>query len=1551
MIRTAALVLCLFIPIAPVWANAIAQHYLGSNEQRTLSGVSHLHATPGARYDEAVITLTADARLLQLSASIGRQAHFILPASDYTYTFNTDTGRVDIHIPGITTPILSLPVDRQGLSTRITLANGNTARIQVDANHGFATRLEIEPSARELRFDVVGAVSVLVTDRIAAQANTAPSASARTKETDTPTAPVPVLIFQDDDTKQLQDSERNLRSRAGTSLFVIDARGQLRPGVHYQTDVHVLYTLMSHDSKMLYVALDPGYTANGELDSPGYRSTRALIAEQNCALYAVSLDDNSHTCVDAGYLPVPMTEAFRRAVSDGERKPLQLDREGNLYYLARPFQRIPNNSSGHDFDGATRTAQLRRYHVSSGQLRDLTPDIDTIGQFLVLNDGSLVYTATNTNSLNLVSFVGDRIVTNALTSLTDDNTTLSDVFFTVDESHTVLFGVSAGAEGQKGIQFGQRHPSIPDGRRLKQLNTSLFTSDPTQQPTPSRILMADDGYVYALFRQPNNTLELFRVLPYREDPLVTLPASLQNMDMQISKGYLYYVDVQKHPAGDYADRHIIQVRRLADGHTTALLADSNWQQRYRVFNWRISGDVLTFSAFDNNTTAVVMGEIDTLTVRRTGAPERALELRSLDSALEGVATIRDIEILRPRIPEADYGGNPRLVEVFTHPRNRYSVSLEFSKHMSISDLQSNLRIQAEETGQAVDALMVWQHRAVHLVLDKNPNVADTVALDEGKTYRIEIPQEGVFDRYGWDFNGHSESFTTASEQQLVVSIEAGPGGRVEPASRIVTANEAVSFTITPEPHYQAHVSGCNGQLDGTTYTTGIITESCTIQATFSATNHLVSVKEVTGGSVTPGSRYVNQGGTTSFTLIPYEGFSIAGAQGCGGTLSGTTYTTGPVTQACEISVSFQQESVPTHLVSARAGVGGFITPQTVVVSEGMSAEFTITPSAGFSIDFVNGCDGQRSGTTYTTGPVRGACTVVAGFKQDVPETYLISTQTGTGGTISPTRLSITPGRMASFTITPNTGYTIDLVTGCDGNLRDNLYTTGAITQNCTIVTSFARSTNLPPIPPTLGAVAGDGQVSLSWEAVDEATGYALYYGTNSHIHPSVNNSFIERVELGVMTTYTLSGLSNGVPYYFTLTAVRDGLESDPGPVAGATPLGASGQLGHTLLTDTGINWCANVNTNSLACPVASFPGQDGDFGRDAQARNNTLVKIGAGIAGFDYTKLGADGTPLSIQDQRWIATGSEAQGTHWSCVRDNHTGLTWAVKTTSGLHSTSHTYTWYSPDTGTQDGGTCTDSACDTHALVQAVNTQELCGLQGWRIPERQELRTLVNKGRAVAPRIDVEFFPNVHSGRYWTATPRGTSAWYIDFDNSVEGYSTTNIQQRAMLVHSASPPSSRTETICTFDMPASTPSQDFEVMENGLVYHKTTGLEWQRCAVGQQWDANQGGCVGTATTHTWQAALQLAAETDGWRVPSINELLSIVENCRNSPSINTLMFQGTGSTSRFWSSSPNVNDARFAWFVNFSTGSTAFSTSAGSTQGKGSTQFVRLVRDRQASH
>ena len=74
----------------------------------------------------------------------------------------------------------------------------------------------------------------------------------------------------------------------------------------------------------------------------------------------------------------------------------------------------------------------------------------------------------------------------------------------------------------------------------------------------------------------------------------------------------------------------------------------------------------------------------------------------------------------------------------------------------------------------------------------------------------------------------------------------------------------------------------------------------------------------------------------------------------------------------------------TFSVAATSGAGGGISPSSAVVSNGKTATFTITPSAGYGIGAATGCGGTLAGNVYTTGAISGSCTVSVSFSARGP---------------------------------------------------------------------------------------------------------------------------------------------------------------------------------------------------------------------------------------------------------------------------------------------------------------------------------------------------------------------------------------------------------------------------------------------------------------------------------------------------------------------------------------------------------------------------------------
>jgi hypothetical protein len=124
----------------------------------------------------------------------------------------------------------------------------------------------------------------------------------------------------------------------------------------------------------------------------------------------------------------------------------------------------------------------------------------------------------------------------------------------------------------------------------------------------------------------------------------------------------------------------------------------------------------------------------------------------------------------------------------------------------------------------------------------------------------------------------------------------------------------------------------------------------------------------------------------------------------------------------------------------------------------------------------------------------------------------------------------------------------------------------------------------PPGTPTgLGAAAGNGQVGLSWSAATNTAAYNVYYATS----PGVSKSTATKIPNISSTSTIVTGLTNGVTYYFAVAAINSAGESPLSNEVSATPAlpGAFQQSDlegtwyfNILVNGTGAAWMRGIAT-------------------------------------------------------------------------------------------------------------------------------------------------------------------------------------------------------------------------------------------------------------------------------------------------------------------------------------------------------------------------------------
>jgi hypothetical protein len=186
----------------------------------------------------------------------------------------------------------------------------------------------------------------------------------------------------------------------------------------------------------------------------------------------------------------------------------------------------------------------------------------------------------------------------------------------------------------------------------------------------------------------------------------------------------------------------------------------------------------------------------------------------------------------------------------------------------------------------------------------------------------------------------------------------------------------------------------------------------------------------------------------------------------------------------------------------------------------------------------------------------------------------------------------------------------------------------------------------------------------------------------------------------------------------------------------------------------------------------------------------------------NYVKISEDGSELSVD------------ASEWQCVKDNSSGALWEVKTNNGgLHDKNWAYmhtsnlgengvdprdSWLAKEfacslsPNTEDG-----EYCHTEAYIAAVNSEGYCGRSNWRLPELDELKSLIFcsnkpdeeirngslcgvKGEYMSPTINSFYFPNtLKDGTnyvYWTNTSANAENDFIMYNVEFEGGYATSL-------------------------------------------------------------------------------------------------------------------------------------------------------------------------------
>jgi hypothetical protein len=233
-----------------------------------------------------------------------------------------------------------------------------------------------------------------------------------------------------------------------------------------------------------------------------------------------------------------------------------------------------------------------------------------------------------------------------------------------------------------------------------------------------------------------------------------------------------------------------------------------------------------------------------------------------------------------------------------------------------------------------------------------------------------------------------------------------------------------------------------------------------------------------------------------------------------------------------------------------------------------------------------------------------------------------------------------------------------------------------------------------------------------------------------------------------------------------------------------------------------------------------------------------------------------------------------------------------ASYTTSDGHVVDNvTGLWWQGVAGCAAGCTQVDAAAYCEGLT-------LDGSSDWRLPTRIELVSIVDYTKHNAA-IDPTYFPGTLTHAYWTSTamvffPNASNHFKVGGSEGNTAYGGSGLNG-ARCVRA----------------PAAAPASQLVILADGTVLDTGTGLAWQQAA-------------GAETYTQGEAIAHCAGLGAGFRLPSMKELQTIVDDTRTFPAIDPTAFPGTLTDVAYWTSTPvSWQQVPNAWHVGFDLGQT----------------------------
>ena len=948
---------------------------------------------------------------------------------------------------------------------------------------------------------------------------------------------------------QAQNTDTSSNS---ANFFALDDEDNVH-SVFTNSGIYVLYVANDPTGEYAYVALDIDQSAE-------------FIKLSQCALYRVKLATNEVFCVEQNYAPANLDSSFTAALEYQGLKPVQFVTSDDsttatttlstVYYLGRSFTVSDDQIS---WDSSSNPLIRKLDIASDGSVSNATPisfDIDSIKSFALLADGLLVYHFSNELSAGLKLY--DNGSTNTITDIADSAD--SDYFYSAgDTSDVLMYGKVDDSE--RIMRF--MRSAEGGGVNIKELPSAMINGESTV-----RVISADDGFVYALTHDETaQELNFYQLMPFDDTPMFSIDVSSSNLaqaldnKVQLYINHAYYVDTESHEGGNHNDRDVIKIVKKYNGETRTLLNDEAWTQRYDIHKWKQIGDEIHFAGVDYSISKMVYGRVDLTAVENNAADSEILSVSEISSVLGVSSDILDLEDIRPDAPNKYEAGSPKL-EFHTDERNPYAATIEFTKYMNKTDVESKTTIDSSSSA-TTDHFYVWYYKTLHIIYDQDGSTALTDSLADGTEVTITLA-DSARDLTGFYLANGMES----EELTILYSID----------------SSANNFPV-------AVIEGVDYELSGYVAAAGSKLELSAQSSYDPDQDDQLSYQ----WSVTPqsyGSFSDPFAATTTLNIDPYATESVEISL-----------------QVCDLHNDCDTDSITVAISSDTT-----VDPSLPDTPENFAASLVDDNSVSLTWDESDNATGYR---IYRNGSIIADKSESSHIDQDLAYdqvyTYKVSAYNSYGESSPTEEASIStlllPDTPANFTAIPGdqsvslswqqvsnaTSYLIyrdsqeiaEVEQGSD-SYTDSASEANAISNDTaysyqiSAVNTAGESelsaevvvipTAKPSAPTNFSVLPKDAQAELSWDAVANATGYKLY--RNNSLHEDFNFD---------VTEHTDDGLINNQVYSYRLSAYNFSGESALTEAITVTPIGAPATPSQLTATagdqQVSLQWSASSNAS------------------------------------------------------------------------------------------------------------------------------------------------------------------------------------------------------------------------------------------------------------------------------------------------------------------------------------------------------------------------------------